>query len=134
MVIKQLSVFVENKHGRLAEILDIIAKADCSILALTIADTTDFGILRVIVQDTDKAKKALRENGLAVSMSDVISVKIPDKAGALSNALVLLSQNDISVEYMYAFISKADDEAQVVLKVNSPAKATEVLNNAGFGY
>ena len=68
MVIKQLSVFVENKHGRLAEILDIIAKADCSILALTIADTTDFGILRVIVQDTDKAKKALRENGLAVSI------------------------------------------------------------------
>ena len=90
--------------------------------------------MRVIVQDTDKAKKALRENGLAVSMSDVISVKIPDKAGALSNALVLLSQNDISVEYMYAFISKADDEAQVVLKVNSPAKATEVLSNAGFGY
>lgn len=132
MVIKQLSVFVENKHGRLADILDVIAKANGNILALTIADTTDYGILRLIVEDTDGVKSALRAHGLAVSISEVISVKIPDKAGGLSSVLVILSDNNVSVEYMYAFISKCDDIAQVVMKVNDPEKAMELLSKAGF--
>lgn len=132
MIIKQISVFIENRSGRLAEVTSIIAEANCSIRALSIADTTNFGILRIIVDDTKKAEKALKDKGLAVSITNVVSVRIEDKPGGLSKVLNLLSENNITVEYMYAFISKSDNEAQVVMYVEKSSEAARILKDAGF--
>ena len=132
MIIKQISVFIENRSGRLAEVTSIIAEAGCSIRALSIADTTNFGILRLIVDDSEKAEKALKEKGLAVSITNVVSVKIEDKPGGLAKVLQLLSENDFTVEYMYAFISKSDNEAQVVLYIDNTVSADKLLTEAGL--
>ena len=133
MFIKQISVFVENKPGRLAEITEIISAAGCNILALSIADTTSFGILRLIVDDPDKVEAAIKENNITVSFTTVISLKIEDRPGGLTEALSLLSNAGIDVAYMYAFISKADnDAAQVVLKVKDDEIAADILAKNGF--
>ncbi|HBL84113.1 MAG: hypothetical protein A2Y17_12675 [Clostridiales bacterium GWF2_38_85] len=132
MIIKQISVFVENRSGRLAEITSIIAEAGCSIRALSIADTTNFGILRLIVDDSKKAEDALRTNGLAVSITNVINVRIEDKPGGLSKVLKMMSEQGIAVEYMYAFISKCENEAQVVMRIEDLNRADELLTKAGY--
>lgn len=132
MIIKQISVFIENRSGRLAEVTSIIAEAGCSIRALSIADTTNFGILRLIVDDSEKAEKALKEKGLAVSITNVVSVRIEDKPGGLAKVLQLLSENNFTVEYMYAFISKSDNEAQVVLYIDNTVSADKLLTEAGL--
>lgn len=132
MLIKQISVFVENKPGRLAEITEIISAAGCNILALSIADTTSFGILRLIVDDPDKVEAVIKEKGTTASVTDVISVKLEDKPGGLTQALTLLSKAGIDVSYMYAFISRSDNEAQVVLKVKDEEKAVKLLAENGF--
>lgn len=132
MIIKQLSVFVENRSGRLADITQSIAEAGCSIRALSIADTTNFGILRLIVDDTKKAEDALRDKGLAVSITNVISVRIADKPGGLAKVLKFLSDEGIAVEYMYAFISKTENEAQVVMRIEDINRADEMLTKAGY--
>jgi len=135
MIIKQISVFVENKKGRLSEITDTLAKNDINIRALSIADTTDFGILRLIVDNADYTEKVLKEAGVTVSITNVVALKLQDKPGSLSKALLLLAENSIDVEYIYAFISKSENEAFVVLKINDEAKAVEILKNAGYeGY
>ncbi|MDD2269314.1 MAG: ACT domain-containing protein [Eubacteriales bacterium] len=132
MIIKQISVFIENRSGRLAEVTSIIAEAGCSIRALSIADTTNFGILRLIVEETEKAEDALRKHGLAVSSTNVVSVRIEDKPGGLAKVLRLLSDNEFTVEYMYAFISKSDNEAQVVMHIDNALKADELLTKSGY--
>lgn len=132
MKIKQISVFVENKSGRLAEITEIIAENDINIKALSIADTTDFGILRIIVDCPEKAEKILRYAGFTVSMNTVIAVKIPDKPGGLASALKFLSEKGFTVEYIYAFLSKNDKEAYVVLRVDREDEAIKALEQAGF--
>jgi len=135
MIIKQISVFVENKKGRLSEITDTLAKNDINIRALSIADTTDFGILRLIVDNADYTEKVLKEAGVTVSITNVVALKLQDKPGSLSKALLLLAENSVDVEYIYAFISKSENEAFVVLKINDEAKAVEILKNAGYeGY
>ncbi|NTU67888.1 MAG: ACT domain-containing protein [Chlorobiaceae bacterium] len=126
MIIKQLSVFLENRAGRLTELTGILADNDINISAFSIADTTDFGILRVITGKPELAEKVLKENGFAVKITDVIGMVMPNKPGSLHKALQILTDNGISIEYMYAFAS-ADDRATAVIRTDTPQKAIEVL-------
>ncbi len=127
MFINQISVFVENKAGRLAEITGLLEKNNIDIRALSIADTRDFGILRLIVNDPDTAERVLRDNGFTVSLTQVIAIGINDKPGGLAGAMKTLYENKISVEYMYAFISRTDETAYVILRVEDNEKALDVL-------
>jgi hypothetical protein len=132
MIIKQLSVFVENKPGRLAEITRIISNAGCSMEALSIADTDNFGILRLIVDDYEKAYSALKANNVVASVKDVVSVKVPDVPGGFAGMLTSLSDKGIDVSYTYAFISKSGNDAQVVIRVADNEKAVSILKEAGY--
>ena len=132
MTIKQLSVFVENKQGRLSEITGILQGAGVDIRALSLADTTDFGILRLIVDKEDVAEAALRGAGLTVSLPPVIAAGIADRPGGLAEAMALLRDGGISVEYMYAFISRRKEMAYVILRVDDNGKAAELLQKAAF--
>ena len=132
MTIKQLSIFVENKAGTVSSIAKSIADAGVSIRALSVADTQEFGILRLIVSDVDKAKEVLSENDCVVSVTKVIGVQIPDVPGGLSEALALMSENGINIEYLYAFITISGQHAYVVLRVEDNEKAVEVLSKAGI--
>lgn len=132
MLIKQLSVFVENKPGRLAEITEALADNKVDIRALSIADTTDFGILRLIVNEPLVAEKALKDAGFTVSLTDVIAIGVSNKPGGLAKALKVMFDNHIPVEYMYAFISKQEATAYVILRVEDNKKAIEILNSNSF--
>lgn len=133
MILKQVSVFIENKAGRLADVTKVLAENDIDISALSIADTTDFGILRLIVSKPDKAVRVLDENGYSVGTTEVIAVAVDDRPGGLSLVLDALEAESIDVEYMYAFIgSKASGRAMVILRVENPARAAELLKNRGI--
>ncbi len=132
MLTKQISIFLENKEGRLAQLTSILAKSNININALTIADTSDFGILRIIVDDTKKAEDLLKENGFLVSVTDVIALDIEDKPGGISKPLNRLYAEGISVEYIYAFLSKKENTAHVIIKVDQNDKALDILKNNGF--
>ncbi len=131
MIIKQISIFVENKAGRLAEITETIADAGIDIRALSIADTTDFGILRLIVDKPDEAALALKEAGLTVSITNVIAVGIDDTPGSFAKPMRYLANAGIDVEYMYAFISRDTEKAYVILRVADNEIATKVLLESG---
>lgn len=131
MNIKQISVFVENKKGRLAEITEALAKAKVDIRALSIADTTDFGILRLIVDKPDEAAVALKELGVTVSVTNVIAIGIEDAPGAFSVPMRLLADAGIDVEYMYAFITRKSERAYVILRVNDNDIASKILLDKG---
>lgn len=131
MTIKQISVFVENKPGRLAEITGIVSGAGVDIRALSIADTADFGILRLIVSDPVKAISHLKEAGLTVNLTDVLAVELDDKPGALHRVLELLSAGGVTVEYAYAFITRKDMGAYVILRVEKPDGAAALLEKGG---
>lgn len=131
MTINQLSIFVENKAGTVAEITKSIASAGVSIRALSVADTQEFGILRLIVSDVEKAREALHANDCVVSVTKVIGVEIPDVAGGLSSVLELMSENNINVEYLYAFITISGQHAYVVLRVEDNEKAAKILSENG---
>lgn len=133
MIIKQISAFVENKPGRLAEIIDILAKNSIDMRALSIADTTDFGILRVIVDKPEEVAVMLRENKVTVSMTDVLAVKLKDKPGSLAELLKVLAAQNISVEYLYAFVAKNnDDSAYVVIRVDDNDATGKLLEQNGY--
>ncbi|HIU48266.1 MAG TPA: ACT domain-containing protein [Candidatus Avimonoglobus intestinipullorum] len=132
MLVKQISVFVENKSGRLAEIIGILGANGIDISALSIADTTDFGILRLIVNDPPLAEKVLKDNGMVVKATDVIAIAVEDKPGGLAKALKLISDARIEIEYMYAFIGKSDNGALVIVRVNKPDEAVDILENSGI--
>jgi len=135
MFIKQLSIFIENRKGRLAEITDIIAKHNINIKALSIADTTNFGILRIIVDDPYSVESILRNNQITVSVTTVIGLAVPDKPGGIAAALLLLSENGITVEYMYGFMSKNETSAFIVLRVDDEFKSQDLLKTNGYsGY
>ncbi len=131
MYIKQLSVFVENKSGRLAEITAIIANAGIDIRALSIADTTDFGILRLVVDKPYEAEKTLKEAGLTVSLTDVIAVGIPDRPGGFAETIAAVADKNVGVEYMYAFISRDHDRAYLIMRVADNEKAISALTANG---
>ena len=132
MLIKQISVFVENKPGRMAAILEVLTDNNIDISALSIADTTDFGVLRMIVSDHVLAKKVLNEAGVVVKTTDVIAVSMEDKPGGLGAIMNTINDGDITVEYMYAFAGRSETGAMVVVKVNEPEKAIELLEKGGF--
>ena len=132
MAIKQLTVFVENKQGKLAEITGLIAENGVDMRALSIADTKDFGILRLIVDDPNKACLALSESGVIVKITDVIAIELPHRPGSLSRALSALDGAGINVEYIYAFLSSRGDGAYMVFRVADNAAAEKVLRDAGF--
>ncbi len=132
MSLKQLTIFVENKQGTLVDITDTLAKHNVNIRALSIADTQDFGILRLIVNDNDTALKTLTEEGYLIKTTDVVGVKIGDQPGKLSTALNVLDKNNINMEYLYAFMSRTEKHAYVVLRVADNVAAETALENAGF--
>lgn len=132
MAIKQLTVFVENRQGALVEITDLFAANRIDMRALSIADTQDFGILRVIVDDTEEALRILQTRGYLVQATDVIAVKISDAPGKLSTALHVLNVSGINVEYLYAFLARTPRHAYVVLRVADNDTASRVLEDAGF--
>lgn len=132
MSLKQLTVFVENKQGALVAITDALAKNGVNIRALSIADTQDFGILRLIVTDYDKAEKTLIDGGFLVKSALVVGVKIGDEPGKLSKALGVLDEKQINVEYLYAFMSRTEKHAYVVLRVADNDSAEVALEDAGF--
>jgi len=127
MLVKQISVFLENKSGRLAEVTKILGSNGIDISALSIADTTDFGILRLIVSKPEIAEAILKENGFTVSGTSVIAIAVADEPGGLAVALEVLDKESIGIEYMYAFVGKTSNEALVILRVEDPARAIDVL-------
>lgn len=131
MRVEQISVFLENKSGRLAEVTDLLGRSGVNIRALTLADTTDFGILRLIVNDNEKALGSLKEAGFTVGKTEVLAVEIPDKPGGLSSILGRLSEEGINVEYMYAFIEKSGDNAVVIFRFDNLDQALELLQAEG---
>ncbi|MBP7343287.1 MAG: ACT domain-containing protein [Clostridia bacterium] len=132
MLVKQISIFLENKEGRLAELTSILAEEGININALTIADTSDFGILRIIVDDVKKTEKLLKEYGFSVSVTDVVAIDIDNVPGGIARPLSMLHENGISVEYIYAFLAKKDDTAHVIFKVNDVEAAVSMLIESGF--
>lgn len=131
MLIKQISVFVENKLGRLADITQILSENKIDIRALSIADTTDYGILRLIVNNPEKAVEVLKNADMTVSITNVLAIGIPDQPGGFANAIRVLSDAGMGVEYAYAFITPEDGEAYVILRVDDNTKASEILKAGG---
>ena len=132
MAIKQLTVFVQNRKGTNVSVTDILAKNDINIRALSIAETEDFGILRLIVNDETKAEKVLEEQGYLIKVVDVVGVKIGDAPGKLTAALDVLDKAGINVEYLYAFMARTEKHAYVVLRVENNDAAEAALTNADF--
>ncbi len=130
MKVKQLSIFMENRAGRMAEIARQLGEARINIRALSLADTSDFGILRLIVNDVDKAMKILKEAGHTVSLTEVVPVEVPDSPGGLASVLEPLRDGDVNVEYMYAFVGKATDKAIVIFRFEDADEAVKVLAQA----
>ena len=132
MKVEQISIFIENKSGRLAEIARILGIAGINIRALSLADTTDFGILRLIVNDREKPKQVLKEKGFTVSKTEVVAVEVPDRPGGLSEILQTLDSESINVEYMYAFVERCGENAVIIFRFDETEKAIAVLQNKGF--
>ena len=132
MAIKQLTVFVQNKKGTVVSVTDILSKNNVNLRALSIAETQDFGILRLIVNDESTAEAVLAEQGYVIKVIDVVGVKIGDEPGKLTEALSVLDKADINVEYMYAFMARTEKHAYVVLRVEDNAVAEAALAGAGF--
>jgi hypothetical protein len=128
MIIKQVSVFLENKSGRLNEVTRILGDAGINLSAFTIADTSDFGILRIIVSNPEEARKVLKENHFSVQITDVVLAKSPNKPGGLARMLNILQKEEVFIEYMYAF-SMRDDEATIVIRPSNVQRCLEVLQN-----
>ncbi len=127
MKVKQISIFLENQSGRLARVTKTLGDNDINIRALSIADTTDFGILRLIVSDPEKAWRILKEQEYTVSMTEIIAVQVPDHPGGLAAILQTLDDCGINIEYMYAFVGRSDNDAVVVFRVEHIDRAIELL-------
>ena len=132
MAIKQLTVFVQNQKGTVVSVTDILAKNNINLRALSIAETQDFGILRLIVNDEAAAERVLAEAGYLIKVIDVVGVKIGDEPGKLTAALDVLDKAGINVEYLYAFMARTEKHAYVVLRVEDNAVAEAALTGAGF--
>jgi hypothetical protein len=132
MKVEQISIFIENKSGRLAEITRILGEAGINIRALSLADTSDFGILRLIVNDCAKAATVLKEAGFTVSKTEVVAVEVPDRPGGLSAILQALDQDAINVEYMYAFVERCGGNAVIIFRFDETDKAIAALKGRNF--
>ncbi|WP_129125445.1 ACT domain-containing protein [Geomonas oryzae] len=132
MYVEQISIFIENKFGRLAEVTRILGDAGVNIRTLSLADTSDFGILRLIVNDTEKARTVLKERGFTVSKTDVVAVEIPDRPGGLADILQVLDGDGINVEYMYAFVERCGENAVMIFRFDETQKAITTLTSKNF--
>ncbi len=131
MYIKQISVFIENRTGRLAEFCRLLGDNGIDMIAITIADTTSFGILRAIVSDTDRAVQVLREANYAVTITEVLAVAINDQPGGLASALELLRAHNVNVEYLYSFVRHVGDDCAILFRVDQPEEAVRVFTKNG---
>ncbi len=132
MRVEQIAVFMENKSGKLAEITSILAENNINIRALSVADTADFGILRLIVDDVEKAKKVLKSEGFTVGITNVLAVEVPDKTGGLASVLKAINNEGLNVEYMYAFVNKTGENAVLIFRFEDMDKAIDSLQKEGF--
>ena len=131
MKVEQISIFLENKPGRLEDVTGIFERGKINIRALSLADTADFGILRLIVNDSAKAKEILKSSGFTVGKNEVVALEVPDNPGGLSGILKLLDGAGINVEYMYAFVQRSGDNAIIIFRFDELDKAIETLTKAG---
>ena len=131
MLAKQLSVFIENRKGRLGEVLAVLKENNVSILSLSLADTTEYGLLRIIVNNPEVGREKLAEEGFSTMLTDVLIIKINHKAGSLQELVTVLSENDVNVEYMYG-LSIDGEKASVVLKTSDAEKASKILISCGI--
>lgn len=129
MKITQISVFLENKTGRLYEVCDLLGKNKINIRALSIAENEGFGILRIVVNKPQETVKLLKENSFMASLTDIVAVEVDDQPGGLANVLKTLNDNKINVEYMYGFLEKFSDNALLVFRFDDPDKAIKILND-----
>jgi hypothetical protein len=132
MKVKQISVFLENKTGRLAEVTDVLGKGGINLRAITIADTADFGILRFVASDPNKALSLLESKGFTAKETDVLGIEVPDRPGGLSAVMAALGKNNVNIEYLYASLEKNKDRAVVVFKIEDIDRGLEVIKESGF--
>lgn len=131
MKVEQISIFIENKSGRLAEVTQTLGEAGVNIRALSLADTSDFGILRLIVDKTDIAKSALKTKGFTVSKTEVVAVEVPDRPLGLYSILSILEKSGVNVEYMYAFVERCNTNAVIIFRFDNSDAAIQVLTSNG---
>ncbi len=127
MKITQISVFLENKKGRLFEVCSLLGEHEINIRALTIAETESFGVLRIVVDKTEDALKVFKENNFVANITDVVAVEVGDQPGGLAQVLKVLSDNDVNIEYMYGFVEKFTDKALLVFRFEETEKAQKIL-------
>ncbi len=131
MFIKQISVFIENRHGRLEEFTTLLGENGIDLIALSIADTTNFGILRAIVADNEKALRLVRDHGYTANLTEVLAVAVPDSPGGLAGVLTMLRDGSISIEYLYSFVRRVGKDAIIIFRVDQPEKAAALLQEKG---
>jgi hypothetical protein len=131
MHVEQISVFLENKSGRLSEVTGILAESGVNIRALALADTSDFGVLRLIVDEKEKAVAALKENGFTVGKTQVVAVEVEDRPGGLHRILEILKSNDLNVEYMYAYVKHTAQNAIMIFRFDNITAAIQTLQAQG---
>ena len=132
MSVKQISIFLENKKGRLADVTRILSREAVNIRALSLADTADFGVLRIIVNDPEKCLAALKKNSFVAQVTEVVAVEVEDRPGGLNRILEILDADGINVEYMYAYVEKTKDNAIVICKIDERERAIGVLAKSGI--
>jgi len=129
--VEQISVFLENKSGRLSEVTAILSEANVNIRALALADTSDFGVLRLIVDQTEKARQTLKNNGFTVGKTNVVAVEVPDRPGGLHDILMMLHEANLNVEYMYAFVRSSGNNAVMIFRIEKDQDAISLLESKG---
>lgn len=132
MTVKQISIFLENKSGRLAEVTKLLGDGGINLRAMTIADTADFGILRLITHNTERALKILEDGGFTARVTEVLGVEVPDKPGGLSSVMDVFAKNGVNIEYLYASLEKNENNAIVIFKVENIQKGMKVLQENNF--
>ena len=132
MKIQQLSIFLQNRVGNLSKPLELLSQNNVNIRALCMADTSEFGILRLVVDNPQKGKEILEENNFLVKITDIIGVEMTDTPGGLTSVLKVIRENDVDLEYLYAFMARTEKHAYVVLRVEDNVLAEKALTNAGF--
>jgi hypothetical protein len=132
MTIKQLSVFVENRRGRMAKVTEILANHNIDLRAITLADTNEFGLVRIIVSDPDRALDVLREAGIMVRSSEAVAVGVKDSPGEFSKALRLIADAGVSIEYLFTIASPKDGEAVIIMRMDQPGDGIVALRNSNF--
>ena len=130
-MLKQVSIFAENKAGRVHAIMETLAKSEINVRAMAIAETAEFGIVRLIVNEPEKAKSVLRENGFTAKITDVVGVTVPDKFGALCEVVRILGENNVNIEYSYSLMGCRHGNANILIRVKDSEKAAAILSQAG---